>query len=154
MELRWMNRGFATALVVSIIHTGCGSNPLELDVIALAVTGPITVSVTSPLEFEITATNVSSERVVWGLGSSSCQFGLYVEGDEIERQNIAFRACTEDLAEQGLNPGQSRTEVIEWDGQISVSGLMSPLPAGLYQVIATAGSEYESEPLVITIVNP
>jgi hypothetical protein len=154
MRAGLMDRGAWLLCAALVVHSGCGSTPLEVDLVAVDVTGPVTLTVGSPVEFVVTATNNRAERVVWGIGSSSCQLSLFVEGDELELHNIAFRACTVDLAEQGLDPGQTRTEVIAWDGHISVSGLMAALPAGVYQVTAMAGDEFESPQLTVTIVEP
>lgn len=140
-------------VLIPLLHIACGS-PLDVDVLAIDVTGPVTVSVSAPVDFEITATNLGSSRVVWGMGSSSCQFSLVVEGNGIDRQDISFRGCTADLVEQGLEPGESRTEVISWDGQISVSGVLEPLPAGEYRVSGLAGNERKSSSLKVRVVEP
>ncbi len=142
----------ALATGATITLAACGAHPLDVSVIALDVVGPITVSVGSPVDFQVTAVNNGSQRISWGRGSSSCQFALFVRGDELDRHSITFKACTDDIVDQGLDPGEARTEVIRWDGQISVSGLMAPLSPGQYRVYAMAGNDYQSPAIPVTVV--
>jgi hypothetical protein len=87
------------------------------------------------------------------MGSSSCQLGLVVLLDRVQH-SIDFRACTEDLVEQGLDPGAQRFETFVWDGQIFSNGQRAPLPAGRYRVFGVAGDQGASASLEVTIVTP
>jgi hypothetical protein len=128
-------------------------DPLSVTVFTLDVDGSVVISPTEQEEFHVTAVNRSDERVVWGSGSSSCQLGLVVVDATGQRHNIDFRVCTEDLVEQGLDPGESRVETFLWGGTIVVDQEMQTLPSGQYRVIGVAG-ERESAPLVVTVLIP
>lgn len=148
-----------TAVTGLVLVIGCG-DPLAVTVVALDVVGSVTVSPNEEAEFHVTAVNRGDERVVWGSGSSSCQLGLVVLDADGGRHNIDFRACTDDLAEQGLDPGESRSETFLWGGTILVqqppwSSLppLQALPAGQYRLVGMAG-EHESAPLLVTVLIP
>lgn len=145
-------RRVVTLLPAVVLGSLACSGPLGVSVMAVDVTGPVTVSVTAPVVFSITATNAGDERVAWGMGSSSCQFGLVVVGDALERHDIAIRGCTADLVEHALGPGETRTEEISWAAQIIDGDELVDLEPGEYRVIATLGEDYESRPLRVTVV--
>ena len=140
------------AVGVLAVMSGC-ADALSVDVVAVGVSGGAIVSPSDPGVFNVTAENRGDDRVVWGMGSSSCQLGLIVQDVDGEWRSIDFRGCTDDLVEQGLDPGESRTESFEWGGTIVVNGQDQTLPSGQYRVRGVAGSE-ESESLVVTVVNP
>jgi len=148
--------GVAGGLVPII---ACG-DPLAVTVVTLDVDGSVAVSPHEQEAFHVTAVNHGDERVVWGSGSSSCQLGLVVLDTDGRRHNIDLRDCTDDLVEQGLDPGESRTETFVWGGMIMVdqqpwSSLppLQALPAGQYRLVGTAG-ERDSAPLWVTVVIP
>jgi hypothetical protein len=112
-----------------------------------------TVRPDSPITLTVTAKNTSGERIEWGRGSSSCQFAAFVAvGTDVFR--IDIRACTEDLAPQGLDAGETRTEAWTWNGEIVVEGRLDTLPTGDYRIWATAGTVARSNLKTISIEPP
>jgi hypothetical protein len=126
---------------------------LEVSLVTVDVDGSVVVSPMEQEGFNVTAQNLGDERVVWGAGSSSCQLGLEVIHGNGERHDINFRDCTDDLVEQGLDPGESLTETFVWGGTILLDGDWQTLPSGDYRLIGRAG-EHESAPLVVTVLIP
>lgn len=115
----------------------------------------ITVSATevrlgAPVTIRVTALNLG-DSVVWGRGSSSCQLGAVTQVGADERR-IDFRACTEDLAPQGLGPGKSRSESWTWNAEVFTGNVVDTLPPGAYQIWAVAGDAARSRPRAITVV--
>jgi len=136
------------AVVLAVV--GCG-NPLDVTLISLVVNGEPVVSPGSPSEFMVTVENTGSERITWGMGSSSCQLSLFVIADGI-RHPVNHEVCTDDLGEQGLNAGERRTEDFEWGGAVpDIEGEPFVLPEGRYRMIAAAGSVAESNALWVTV---
>ena len=149
MQIGALSIAFA-ALSVAIGLTACG-NPLEVGLLPMVVEGDRTVSPNNPGEFEVAIQNNGNERIIWGMGSSSCQLSLFVIADDI-RHLVDDRACTEDLVEQGLDPGDRRTETFQWDGHIpDIEGQPFLLPDGEYELVGTAGTEAESEPFSVRV---
>ncbi len=141
--------GFAA--VVLTLATAC-SDPLALDIVAVDVTGDLLVSPDNPATFRVSAVNRSRQRVVWGMGSSSCQLGLVVHVSANERHRIDHRACTADLVEQGLDPGRSRTEAFTWGGEVLEGNEMRVLDPGRYGVVGVAGDKGESGSITVTVI--
>ena len=138
------------ALALAVALAGCG-NPLDVRLVPVDLAGDSTVSPSNPGEYVVAVENNGDERITWGIGSSSCQLSLFVIADNV-RHRIDWRVCTEDLIEQGLDPGESRSETFQWDGHVpDIEGQPFLLPEGRYQVIGTAGSEGESEPLSVRV---
>lgn len=150
-----VHRRMPGAVVVSglLLVLACG-DPLAVTVVTLDVDGSVSVAPNELEEFRVTAVNNGRERVVWGTGSSSCQLGLVVFDGDGERHGIDFRACTEDLVEQGLDPGESRTEAFLWGGRIIVGQEMLILPPDDYDVVGIAGDRAQSKPLLVTVRVP
>ncbi len=137
-------------LALAAVWIGCG-NPLDVRLVPVDLDGDLTVSPSDPGEYVVTVENNGNERIAWGMGSSSCQLGLFVIADGA-RHSIDWRVCTSDLIELGLNPGESRSETFQWDGHVAdIEGQPFLLPEGRYQLIGTAGSEGESEPLRVAV---
>ncbi len=137
-------------LVLAVALAGCG-NPLDVRLVPVNVQGDLAVSPSDPGTFVVSAENKGNSRITWGMGSSSCQLSLFAVADDI-RHRIDSRVCTADFVEQGLNPGERRSETFQWDGHIpDIEGQPFLLPEGRYHVIGAAGSEGESEPLVVTV---
>jgi hypothetical protein len=136
-----------------VLVVGCGDS-LSVDVVAVGVDGSPVVSPMEPGSFAVTADNLRDERIVWGSGSSSCQLGLTVEDADGLWHDIDFRECTADVVEQGLDPGESRTETFLWGGWIVVDEQIRTLPSGQYRVRGGAGGREESEPLVVRVLIP
>lgn len=130
------------------------SDPLAVEVFTVDVDGALVVSPMEQAAFRVTALNRGEERVVWGMGSSSCQLGLTVQDQDGKRHDIDFRDCTADLVEQGLDPGASRTETFLWGGWIRVDGQIQTLPSGEYRVRGVAGNREESAPILVTVSIP
>jgi hypothetical protein len=109
-----------------------------------------TVRPDAPSTLTVTAKNTGDERIVWGQGSSSCQFGAFVAvGTDVFP--IDIRACTDDLAPQGLDAGETRTETWTWNGEIVVEGNLDTLPTGDHRIWATAGAAARSNLKTISI---
>jgi hypothetical protein len=111
-------------------------------------------STSKPVALTVTTRNTGSDRVCWGLGSSSCQLGAVVR---VEGRDVAVLGdgdCTDDLAELCLAPGDTRMEVFPWDGSIlGENGKFIRLSQGAYRVRGTAGAEAYSAPVWISVEN-
>lgn len=112
-----------------------------------------TASSSEPAELTVTAVNRGDSRVVWGKGSSSCQLSAVVRVGRRDLEAVTPRVCTDDLAEQGLDPGESRAETLEWGGAVVLDGRVEVLLSGLYEVRGAAGSEAVSDPVEIRVVS-
>jgi hypothetical protein len=124
---------FAMSLCACVAIFGTEDLELTLDV------SGTTVRPNAPITVTVAATNRSDEAIVWGRGSSSCQLDAVVAvGTDLFR--IDIRACTDDLAPQGLDPDETRVEKWSWNGEILVQGALDTLPPGDYRIWATAGS--------------
>lgn len=149
--VRWISVPWIVS-VVACTTAACTSGPLDVDIVAVDLVGDVIIGPSQQAVLEVTAANRTNQRVVWGMGSSSCQLGLVVLVAGRER-NVDFRACTDDLVEHALDPGQARTESFTWDGQIASDGVLSLLPPGRYRVFGIAGDRGASAPLEVTIVD-
>lgn len=109
------------------------------------------VSVSDSVTLTVTATNAGSERIVWGHGSSSCQLTAWVRVG-LRTVQIDDRACTEDLAPQGLDSGESRTESWKWNAVVFDAGTVDTLPPGGYRLVATAGDAAHSETRLVRVL--
>lgn len=114
-------------------------------------------SPTRPVAVRVTATNVGDARVTWGPGSSTCKFHLFVRADGTDLFASAFNGsiCTADLSTHRLDPGQSRTETLEWTGLVQRGNSLVPLDPGTYEVRAVAleGNKptATSEPILVEV---
>jgi hypothetical protein len=111
-----------------------------------------------PAAVRVTATNVGDARVTWGPGSSTCWFNLYVRVDGTDLFASAFngRICTGDSRTFSLDPGESRTETLEWTGLAQRGNSVVPLDPGTYEVRASARDAANrpvatSEPIMIEV---
>jgi len=138
------------ALGAALLFCGCsifGENErVEVAIAASAAT----VSPTNPVTINVSANNQGEGRVVWGRGSSSCQLGAVIQAGN-ENYRIDIRACTSDLAEQGLEPGERRNESWLWDGQIFRSNQPERLAPGRYKIYGTAGGWLSKTPVEIEV---
>jgi hypothetical protein len=129
--------------------SGCselfGGGGLEL---AISVSDS-TISPDAPVVVTVTAMNLG-DSVIWGQGSSSCQLHAVVWVGSAERR-IDYRACTDDLAPQGLGPDESRTEKWMWGGEALGDQSFDTLPPGDYQIQAVAGDAKRSRPLTVQV---
>lgn len=91
---------------------------------------------------------------MWGRGSSSCQLSLAVVTPTGQRFEADVRACTEDLIEQALAPGATRTETFEWGGEAYEGGQLVFLTPDTYRLIANAGEKGESQPIELQLIRP
>ncbi len=135
--------------VAILVSNGCsdlfGGGGLE---IALSVSDTVT-SPDAPVVVTATAMN-AGDSVIWGQGSSSCQLRAVVLLDSDERR-IDYRACTDDLAPQGLGPDESRTEEWMWGGEVFGDGSVDTLPPGEYEIQAVAGELKRSPPVTVQV---
>lgn len=144
--------GSKTAIGWIVLCIGC-ADPLGVSLVAVDVDGSVTVSPMEREAFNVTAQNLSEERVVWGFGSSSCQFGLVVEDHDGIRHNVDFRDCTTDLVEHALDAEESRTETFLWGGTILLDSQWQVLPSGEYRLFGLAGDR-ESAPILVKVMIP
>lgn len=146
--IRFFVRAATLATAVAFLPAACGEGGLDMT----AQADGTVVSAIDTLEVSATAVNVGSERVVWGQGSSSCQFDLMVAVNGVRRRAAAVRVCTADRTEHGLDPGESRTEILPWTGLVfDVDGEVERLPPGSYSVRAVAGSKGSSPEAAIEV---
>ncbi len=110
------------------------------------------ISLTEHVGLTVQVKNTGSSRIVWGNGSSSCQLGAEVRVGGTYLVAPGNRDCTDDLAEQGLDPGKSRSETWIWDGRVLGDDGLESLPAGEYDVYGTAGLRRSGEPVVIRVI--
>ncbi len=140
-------------LVIGFLAPGYGCGLFDNDDlgVTLSADGSVT-SETEPVTLTVTATNRGSDRVSWGRGSSSCQLGAVVRvaGRQVEAR-VNHGGCTDDLVDQALEPGESRTESFTWNGLILEGDDFAFLPAGAYQLRGAAGTAARSAPLAITV---
>ena len=118
-----------------------------------ALTISFTYSVVTPDELvtvTLTAMNLG-DSVVWGSGSSSCQLEAFVRIGIDDRRLTGQRLCTDDMATQGLGPGESLMEHWQWGGEVLIGDRVDTLPEGTYQIVAAAGSAGRSEPRTIRV---
>lgn len=110
------------------------------------------------VRFDVSAENVGSSPVQWGPGSSSCQLELRVRVDGEDRFAAVGPSgggpCTMDLSVHTLEPGESRTETVSWDGraQPEPGERLEELAPGTYEVRGFARPVATSEPISITVV--
>lgn len=150
METRLRRFGSIMCALVAILATSaCDDDDIVLTILSQGGTA----SASSSVELTVTAVNRGDTRVVWGKGSSSCQLSAVVRLGLRDVEAAIPRGCTDDLAEQGLDPGESRTETFEWQGSVDLGPRFEPLPPGLYQVRGAAGSEWVSDAVEIRVVS-
>lgn len=86
------------------------------------------------VNFHIIVRNPSSQTAVVH-GSSSCIVGLEVRGAGGEIVAPRQRACTRDLREYRIGPGEEMIRTIPWNGTVDFSN-GARLPSGEYRVNA------------------
>lgn len=124
---------------------------------ALRLTASADRSVASPENpavIRVTAANVGSDRATWGSGSSTCQFHLLVRIDGVDLFAPSSRICTADLRTFSLKPGESRTEALDWAGQVKrelSSRATEWLEPGIYEVRGAAGEVAKSAPVLVEV---
>lgn len=106
----------------------------------------------APARMSVTARNTSSSRIVWGQGSGSCQLNAaaHVNGTWVPIDPVGG-GCTKDVRQWGLDPGEFRTEVFNWDGRVVRGQQAEQLPPGTYPVRGEAGDKGASASALITI---
>ncbi len=144
---RWILSLMTTA---AALLQGCAAaNSEGLHVTASAER--LTTGAEESVVVEVVARNTAAEPVVWGHGSSGCQMHLLVRVDGRDRKAVDARVCTMDYVAQGLDPGESRSERIPWDGRVLVDGSEKVLPRGEYELRAAAGDLETSDALLIRV---
>jgi len=107
-----------------------------------------------PAVIAVTVTNVGRTRATWGPGSSTCQLFLAVrvDGEDLPLPG-GGRVCTMDLRTYVLHPGDSRTEVLAWDGTVprGDSGERTTLEPGVYEVRGLAQPTARSAPILVAV---
>ena len=97
---------------------------------------------------EISIENLTFKRIMWGRGSSSCRLGLRVIDGPNEYSAFIQRMCTMDEIPYYLDPGESYTNSITWNGEVFDRKNRSrrSLSPGTYELIGVAGT-YRSDPI-------
>lgn len=145
-------RSVFAVLAIVLLTSACSLDPIDEGTILVSVTAsPSIASPSAPSVVTVTARNQTSERVVWGQGSSGCQLSLGVVTSDGERLSADLRACTADLVDQALAPGAMRTEAFEFNGDAIRDGQVITLPAGDYRLVGNAGDKGESETIGIVL---
>ncbi len=138
------------ALGAALLFYGCsifdGDEQVE---VAISASANFT-STTNPVTLNVIAQNQGEGRVVWGRGSSSCQLGAIIQTEK-ETYRVDLRLCTDDLAEQGLEPGERRNESWLWDGQIFRNNQSEHLAPGRHKIYGTAGGWLSKNPVEIEV---
>jgi len=105
----------------------------------------------APARMSVTARNTSSSRIDWGQGSGSCQLNAAASVNGTWISIGSQGGCTKDLRQWSLDPGESRTEVFDWNGRVVRRGQFEQLPPGTYHVRGEAGDKGSSASALITI---
>ena len=146
MPLRALKTVFIAFASVALLVSCDSSDDVEtfrpitrgLDV-DISVNRPVT-SPGSPATLTVRARNVGASRIVWGQGSSSCQLHAVARVEGVDRRTVESRICLDDIVEQGLDPGEVRTESWEWSGEVIFDAEPEALPPGRYEVRGAAGA--------------
>jgi len=126
----------------------------ESDVqITMTISGDI-ISDSSPIEVRIIIQNLTDERIVYGGGSSSCRCHLLIVDGHNEYRGYIPRFCTADHRPYNLEPGESKTCLLKWTGEILERDVRSRkrLAPGSYEMVGQTG-RYESAPVAFRIVH-
>lgn len=143
-------------LIIAAVVCGCALSDEDGcdDVTDLEVIISTDDSLTSASDLVVITVRVENQgrsRVVFGYGSSSCRLRSFVRTGEDDYFILDSRICTRDVAEQALEPGQSRTESWSWDGSIWKDQQSEVLPPGRYEVFGAAGDLVSSAPVIIGV---
>jgi len=132
------------------LQTGCSfGDDNALDLTASASSAVLTLG--EEVRITVTAVNRGSTRVSWGWGSSTCQLHFVVRLGARDYPAATNRICTADWVEAALNPGESRTEHVDWTGWV-VRDSAELLPAGTYDIRGAAGKLWKSPPVALEVV--
>ena len=99
----------------------------------------------------VTAVNNTPGRVVWGSGHGLCELGGAVSVNGVWEPLLQNRLCLVAEAEYALEPGEQRTELWLWYGDVLRAGQAVPLPPGNYRVRAEAGAMGWSQQVTISV---
>jgi len=113
-----------------------------------AVSDAAVATPSQPALVQVTATNTGSGAVSWGPGSSICRLALMVR-NEGAWHVVPRGPCTADVVTYVLQPGESRTETIAFDGQYNTAAGTVTLRAGSFELRGAALPVDFSDPLVV-----
>ena len=139
-----------------LLLASCREPTAPVDHLRLTVTIDRTdVVIGTPMQVRVRLSNlaVSGARTVRLHGSSTCTFGMQVRD---LRGALAYprqRACTDDLRELYLEPGQHAERTFQWNGATSEATSVS-VPPGAYLVVGTLDTSelrLESAPVLIQL---
>jgi hypothetical protein len=103
----------------------------------------------------VTVTNVGAHQGAL-LGTSTCALSFEVYDDATVIGQPLGRTCHLDLGDRVLEPGESISEQLQWDGYTRTAGGAEAVPAGTYAVIGLArvshGPSAQWQPVDITVV--
>ena len=105
-----------------------------------------TVTVTVAVE------NPTDSVVDFGIGSSSCRFGVVIRIGEEEGGIQSSRLCTPDMSVWSLGPGEKGEESWVWNGNAVVGGTAQSLSPGQYELIGVAG-KFQGSPFTIEVTD-
>lgn len=145
-----------TVLLAALV--GCGSKPVappmqqvgSLNVVVEASTETIHVGGATILT--VTAKNNTSENIDFGLGSSSCWFGVRIRDVSSGKFLSYSRICTADLRYRSLGPGEERSEGITWHGDTRVGNDYVDVPPGVYEIWGVA-QDNVSPSIIVRVSN-
>lgn len=147
---------FGGIVTTTLMTVGCGKPTFGDAFVRVTVTVENAVArPNDPAALLVTARNIHDEPIIWGMGSSSCQLSLEVRVDGGHRRGLTLGGCTTDYVEQGLDPGETRTERLVWGGGVvGQDETVAQLPAGEYEVRGAAGEAFRSAGVRITVTAP
>jgi hypothetical protein len=138
--------------------------PAENEKLQITISANDTVTSSSdPVEFTVRIENLGKSRVVWGYANATCQLDaviviecIMLAGWECENPYLALdRVCSDDPdIEQGLDPGESRSERFSWGGKIIEDGVIKALEPGKYEIRGVAGRRLSSNFIMIQVMEP
>jgi hypothetical protein len=154
-----MRRRLSAIWSLSLVILLAGSGSCSLlgsgALVVVASAEDVSAAPGEPVAITVTVENVGDARAGWGRGSSTCQLALVVRVNGEDFVAPFFDAvCRMDLVPHALGPGESRTEVLGWDGKIQRGTgpeSIEQLGAGIYEVRGAAGHAAKSEPVMITL---
>ena len=154
-----MMRRSCLFVVTAVLLSGCSliddddcRDSVRL-VVTISASGDVTSS-SDPVVLTVRAENRSPNRIVFGYGSSSCQLHSFVRTSKTDYFIPDSRICTDDMSELSLDPGESRTEIWSWEGQVRKDRNIKVLPPGVYRVCGAAGTYVSGNSVRIEVLGP
>ena len=113
---------------------------------------PAIFSAGESVTLTVLAENPTESRIVFGMGSSTCQLLSVVRFKDEDRGISVSRVCTADMSPWSLDPGERISESWVWTGEVVVDGVRQTLPLGTYELRGVAG-DFIGSPISVEITN-